>query len=138
MDEPSGFSFSFCCTKLSVFCYESCQCNLNYGFWTLQILLTKFLLCLLLLSIHVPSLSNFHQVSVLLDSSRMVSCELLESSDCIPGLFHLRVLVNCIVIRMHVPSGLTIVLVVVFFKKICSFASVVMIAIRRVHSTCFH
>ena len=82
-------------------------------FWTadLEVLLTKFLLRLLLLSINVPSLRNFHKVSVLLDSSRMVSCELLESSDCVPGLFHLRVLVNYIVIKIHVPSGLTVIAV---------------------------
>ena len=33
MDEPFGFSSVFCCTEVLVFCYESCQCISNYGFW---------------------------------------------------------------------------------------------------------
>ena len=27
------FHLSFCCTEVSVSCYESCQCISNYGFW---------------------------------------------------------------------------------------------------------
>ena len=44
----------------------------------------------LLLSVNVPSLRNFHKVSLLLDSSRLVSSELLESSDCIPWIILLK------------------------------------------------
>ena len=72
------FHLSFCCTEVSVFCYESCQCIPNYGFWNilnsadLEVLLTKVLLCMLLRRISLLSLRNIHKVSVMLDSNRNV------------------------------------------------------------------
>ena len=134
------FHLSFCCTEMSLFCYESCQRSPNYGFWTLLIrkfLLIKFLLCLLLLSVDVLSLRNFHKVSVLLDSSRVVSCELLASSDCIPWIILLKRLG-----QLHCDTDMCSILIYCcsgFSSKIiCSFASVVMITIHRVHSAHFH
>ena len=133
------FHLYFCCTEMSVFCYESCQCNPNHGFWTL--LIQKFLLtkCLLWGFYWV---SMFHHSGIF---TKFLYCWIQVGWFPVNywkvwiaflGLFYLRVLVNCIMIQIRVPSGLTVA--VVFFKRICSFASVVMITVHGVHSAHFN
>ena len=129
---------------MSVFCYKSCQCNSKYGFWTLLIqkfLLTNFITLSAFAEYQCSIIEGFSPSFCTVGFNPGIQlwwlyCELLESLDCVTGLFHLRVLVNCVVMRIHVPSGLTVV--AVFFKMICSFTSAVIIAIHRVHSAHFH
>ena len=58
------FHLSFCCTEMSVFCNNSCQCNSSYGFRILQIwkyFLTKFLLLACLTGCQCSIIEEFSQ-----------------------------------------------------------------------------
>ena len=110
-------------TEMSVFCCESCQCVGNYGFWNVWCaedlnVFTDYLCVSFSVNSHFYYLGMF---TVYLDFSEDM---LQDKSNDVYGSFYVE--------KMCFPSGCASR--DCFFKIVCSFVSVMMIAIHRVHS----